>query len=396
MSINRNSRVLPVWRSAFLRDQVVVARLGCMHRVTFLLVMMWLVVGDVRFASAATPEEVILAWKQREQAAETFRFAGHVEEVVPARSRPPSPFAKSPGQEAMPARDVLLRRQFRYLVKDDMAHYHEQGEFWKQIPGEVRTRTYSTNIDGSIVNQLFNEDDPDAIYPFGVIHYDGSATLVTGKSDISAVTLVYRPLSQFLPSFGASSSALRTGEPQSTPPPSGVASVTFGPSSHPHIVIYVWTDAARGHLPVRWLREQSGKLVHDEAIEYRQEGGGWVPSSWRTQSFKRGKLLGFCDVTVAESAVNIPLDDRHFAIEFPYGTWVNEIRGKEERTFLVQDNGRRRYLAEDELDIKNYEQLMQPTSPPYGFAVLCVVIVALVCLVVVYRRQRKRASHQSP
>lgn len=326
-------------------------------------------------ALGATDTDVLRAWRKREAETASLRFTCDVEEVVMKRTRDPS--GRSKDAEPLPKEDLLLRREFQYAVMQRNAIYSEEGQIWDHWDGAVVERRFRMNCIGEVQSSLYIEaGDP---IPAGFVQAARPYRLGRDAPNL-AITLIYRPLSQFLSVGDVKEDTLAIRDAASTPTPDGLVSVAWNPDATQSIIL--WTDPQRDYLPVRCLREHSGRLGYDLSIEYNNDGGTWVPSQWEERGFTKGELTHLEKTSVKEFEINGRLSDDLFKVEFPNGTWVTEIgRDDSEVVYLILNDGTRRYLSKDENDVRNYATLMRDGSAA-GFRWLALVAVSVCALFV--------------
>ncbi|MFV1965064.1 MAG: hypothetical protein ACC628_06545 [Pirellulaceae bacterium] len=232
-------------------------------------------------------------------------------------------------------------------------------------------------------------------FPGAAVYHNRMDYTTTGEYHVVTLTLVWRPLACYLPRLRIPEEAICMRECRATPAPEGLATVAFWPPAASHWIHYVWADPARGYLPVRCLLEDSGSVIHDTSIEYRRgESGEWIPVGWSEKRFNsNGRLRDSSQFRVLDCSIDQPIPDRAFEIAIPHGTWVNEQRDGNRTTYLVLEDGTRRYLSNHERDVRLYDELMHPRarkSRPRlrivaavcgGFILLIVVAIARIsCL----------------
>jgi hypothetical protein len=91
-------------------------------------------------------------------------------------------------------------------------------------------------------------------------------------------------------------------------------------------VARILVDPARGHLPVKFIAERSGKVRDDLHIKYQQQKDfGWVLSESYVRLYdSRGEKTTERDVVVQTCEVNKELNKELFDVDFPVGTPITE------------------------------------------------------------------------
>lgn len=319
--------------------------------------------GEDVWAATDTPgtEEVVAAWRQREENVKSLRFVCQCDHVITQGSLHAPSFLRRSQETVIPPEDTSLKLNFTYLLEGKKVFYSQTGQKWdpRQNKPATEDSSYSFDSESKVFKTLSAKGE--GICPQAAEFYDyAGPSLLFGKSTISPLALIYRPFAHYLPDRQISVETTCMRECRAAPTPQALVSIAFWPVKSPDSIHYVWVDPAREYLPCRCLLERSGNVIYDLSIEYRKdESGQWVPKKWNAKSFGMdGKLESIHRIQVLECSINRPVGDKAFDITFPYGTWVNEYRDGESRSYLVFKGGRRRYLSGSERDVRQYEQLM--------------------------------------
>lgn len=318
--------------------------------------------GEGVWAGTDTPgtEEVIAAWRQREEDVKSLRFVCQCDHVIKRGSlRTPPHIRKSRGA-VIPPEDTSLELNFTYLLEGKKAFYSQTGQEWSPLRNKAATKDFSCSLDSESEVLKILSAKGEGICPHGMESDNVARHSLFGESTIVPLVLIYRPFTHYLPDRQISVETTCLRECRAAPTPQALVSIAFWPARIPDAIQYVWVDPARKYLPCRCLVERSGNVIYDLSIEYREgESGQWVPEKWNVKRFgKDGRLESIRRTQVLEYSINRPVGDKAFDIAFPYGTWVNEHRDGVSRSYLVFKGGRRRYLSESERDVRQYEQLM--------------------------------------
>ncbi|HUE72323.1 MAG TPA: hypothetical protein VMP01_15670 [Pirellulaceae bacterium] len=164
------------------------------------------------------------------------------------------------------------------------------------------------------------------------------------------------------------------------------------------IVNLLHVDPAREFVVLRWAEEVDGRLSAQIDITYSQDATiGWVPSGWNLAFMPRGVIVERCTAKVTDYALNEPLSDKLFVIDFPAGTFVDDRasgtqylvrRGGEKRPIAPVE--RRRGATWEELMATEYGQAGLRTDR-WSYRTLIVAIggfLALCVVVLLVRRWR--------
>lgn len=316
--------------------------------------------GEGVWAATDTPgtEEVIAAWRQREEDVKSLRFVCQCDHMVKRGTLRVPPFVRRSQETVIPPEDTSLGLNFTYLLEGKKALYSQTGQKWDFRQNKPAPKDFSCSFDSEVLKMLFEKGD--GICPQACEFDDGAGPSVFGESTIVPVVLVYRPFAHYLPDRQIAVETACLRECRAAPTPQALVSIAFWPVHTPDWIQYVWVDPARAYLPCRCLLEKSGNVIYDLSIEYREaESGQWVPKEWNAKHFGMdGRLESIRRTQVLECSINCSVGDEAFDITFPYGAWVHERRDGKNRSYLVFKGGRRRYLSESERDVRQYEQLM--------------------------------------
>jgi hypothetical protein len=161
----------------------------------------------------------------------------------------------------------------------------------------------------------------------------------------------------------------------------------------------VWVDPARQFIPVRYFAVDQGKVTRQLEIDYDPDGvAGFLPKAWKdVRLLPAGVVEDSVTATVTKTALNRPLPDDTFEVQYPEGTWVRNYDTGER---YIQRKHDKRPIPPGEYDGKNYEQLLHSEPPGSlwrGRWLRLVVINVVVIGVVVgalysYRRIRRRQT----
>jgi hypothetical protein len=117
-------------------------------------------------------------------------------------------------------------------------------------------------------------------------------------------------------------------------------------------VAHIFVDAARGHLPVKFVTEGNGKVGTDFHIKYKQqEDFGWVLSESFVRLYdSRGEKTTERDVVVQNCEINKKLNKKLFEIDFPVGTPITEQTPDGERYSVRDADGSMKSVSKDRFD----------------------------------------------
>lgn len=141
-------------------------------------------------------------------------------------------------------------------------------------------------------------------------------------------------------------------------------------------------------------------------IEYTQDRKlGWIPRSWTTTTMdEAGERLEFVDEELEFLKVNIGLSDEEFSVDFGPQTLVTDMRQGSRLYFLVQQDGSRREMSEEE-KVRLYSGAMKQVFPSlsnqtreggtitwYVLLAMMALLIAVVLVFVFKRPSRGRSK----
>jgi hypothetical protein len=89
----------------------------------------------------------------------------------------------------------------------------------------------------------------------------------------------------------------------------------------------------------------------------KSESGDSVVSGWKISKFgEDGAVISTVESVVTNAEFNLSLDRSEFTIDFPAGTYVNNLEGPQD--YIVRSDGSKRLVAGSEND-KSYEELLK-------------------------------------
>ena len=157
-------------------------------------------------------------------------------------------------------------------------------------------------------------------------------------------------------------------------------------------------DPNREFVPLRFVESVRQKPFFQIELRFRSDTkNGIVPDGWTiVYQDDNGGIKTSQVAKVTSFAINDSISNEKFEIEFPPGTWVRDLRSKNE--YIVRPDYSRRHITAEELRGNfTYEQLLSSDpgrgSMRFWFVSLNVVLVLVVLAIIILRRLRNvRAS----
>ncbi|WP_237607744.1 hypothetical protein, partial [Roseimaritima sediminicola] len=139
-------------------------------------------------------------------------------------------------------------------------------------------------------------------------------------------------------------------------------------------------------------RPDSTSKLRSISLQYeRLPQIGWFPSAFRIVRYANdGRIIEVTESSEIEATVNQPLADETFQIQFPRGTWVNDLNSGE--SYLVRPGKPNRVVLNGEFNGANLEELLNSETPypsrRHGYLVAFSLIVLTVILAFMYWPRR--------
>jgi hypothetical protein len=327
-------------------------------------------------------DDVVRAWKRREERIRSGRFAWtETRTVVKGAWVDPQDSKK-----VVPPRDLTWTIKTEWTWEGPRMRTTRKGSRWDHEKEEFLPYDYVSVWDGTI-NKSF---DPFRDQKVGII---GSGPLDLGLRDYFPMRMAYRPFIGFQP--GRFTKSRESGDRD----------------GRPHIIVedtsgeQYWLDPARDFTVARYLLFQDRLPLVRMDISYRQdESGEWVPIAWTDVGLSReGRIEESSKNEVSDYALNVTVEPETFALDFPVGTWVEDNVAN--TRYIVRENGSTRPITEEEMlrpgityqDVVESESGMAglPARPWWSrLTVPLVLAVVAGAIVLIYRRKRGSARQQ--
>ena len=313
-------------------------------------VIAWLLLGSlsVKATAEGVPDALRQAWRRRQDAVKTARFEWQGDcQMRPWSSEAPLVPIQLPGVFMLDGNKC--RYSTRQINLQDKVADRTEGGYLSTFDG----RRSMSLTDGKV-----------GVQSVGIIHapqaYDDIRNI-----HLLAVTLCLRPLD---PSFhgGVQLSDFDVVSRNETIDnrPCVLLRQRSG-ASEGGIVHLLYVDPAREYVVLRWAEQVNGQLSAQIDITYASDRTiGWVPSAWSLVLMSSGVITERATDSVNEYALNEPLSDKLFAINFPAGTYVDDRPAGTK--YLLKHGGEKRLIAPVERRRgATWEQLM---TTEYGKA----------------------------
>lgn len=346
--------------------------------------------------AVATLDEIVEAWRSREQRTRTAKFEWTESETVAAGSMPPPLMGDLPSPG--PPEDVTLQRKVALTLDADMLRYEYEGPQWVVNRQQFLPRRYLYVFDTKQGTTYFG-DDLREVRRFNPVGF------ITGPERMGefnnwrllAVLLHCRAcdpkLVRFDPAaYRVSSKLGAVGERQC---------VILEPKEQSLRPTSYWVDPERDFAVLRVEQSFEGKPVDKLDVSYKRDRlAGWVPWSWKEVNVadKTCELRYQYSATVTKYEVNSSIPASEFQFNFPPETEVVDTR--DGTHYIVRPGDAKRIVTPRERDAGvPYEVLLATESGeglPGGMAgrgyvllyMLLGVAVPALLIWVLYRRAK--------
>ncbi len=231
-------------------------------------------------------------------------------------------------------------------------------------------------------------------YPIGTVFADATYKDLR-NIHIRALLLSFRPLHCDTPLW-------ETERLQLDPQPRRVAAdaecIALSYKSPSGTLTRRWVDPVRGFIVIQETSHYpDGQRFSQVDIHYSKDPDfGWIPSAWEGSLFGAGsgRVLQTSDSIVTDYALNVPIPDHTFRIDFPIGTFVHDQKRAE--SYVVQEGARKRFVSSSDLEAGlSYHDLMQDSSSgTWTWRSWLTITGLLLVTAVIWRACRRRVcSH---
>lgn len=296
----------------------------------------------------ATIEEIVVRWKQRQEATKTFRITW-TQTVLYPKSGYSTAYPSVTGAGAtFPPNDLTLAQSGLVVMDDTKARYEYQGHAYSTISKSFTESSIASRYDGKTGASLREAQE-------------GDYTLVTRRTATAPPRLSSTITEPFLRAFRPANSQLSgldldyfqvTGR-RSAVNSRDCIELTLR-SAQPGVKTTLWLDPEREYHVVRYhqtLERGVFSLIQDDVRYEKDSSGRWLPNSWiHTQKNRTGGVLLTVNAKVTECEVCGPVDSDLFDTKPPNNSRVTEFRpdGKTEQYVIRPDGNRRDVLAGEE------------------------------------------------
>lgn len=302
--------------------------------------------------------DIAESWTARQKETDTARFLlsetlliakGTMPPLRPRRSAPPPP----------PAEDVSLRTEHLLVLAGKKVRYNQSGDQFDRTEGKVVTRIRNSAFDGTLTKAFLPHGLGD--FPRGMVIPSTSHTdslLVV----LSPLFINYRGGSQELLPFNLSQMQASEEVAQIR----GRPCIILKGKKDANVpgVHTLWLDSVRPFALMRYNTTADGRVSLQVDLDYETDPKGRAtPTGWKYVYYQSdGSFRQSSEIKIKELGLNVALSPQEFAVEFPPGTIVTDMReANEKANYLVRPDGERRIINSGEKKT-SYQQIANSDS----------------------------------
>lgn len=340
-------------------------------------------------AGGLTVQEVVRAWKARQDDAKTLRFEWTQTETI-------MPYGLSPD---FPARQLVHDVSVAVSIERGMVRHSSRGPRYSPANNECLPQWYLNVFDGVLNKSFFGyAESPDArFFPTGFLGKKEDGNVDRDNADLRAILLTYRPVHREL--GGKFDDTGYTILPRRALVDGRECRLLVRSGN---LCSSYWVDPKRAFLVLRYTAGRGEKPTYQLDIRYtRDETHGWTPAGWRSMLMHTGSdTMRFQKVAkVVKFEINGTIPPSEFQFAFPPGTRVTDENTGER--YIVRDDGARRLITAEEIRGRaTYEEMLATDSGQAlsarrgrgsGLWLYCVGLVAFMLPLVLALKRLKRA-----
>jgi len=316
--------------------------------------------GPVTAQDAALPEEILSAWRHREQAVRSARF--ELKETITY----PKHTQSGKSGRSHPEKDATFDQTRTFSLQDLMLRHTTDGPKWNAEREEFVPRPYACVTNG-VTSKAFHgvSAASNDNYPVGFVKADAKHQDLDNYH-IYPILVTYRPLYPGTELVDTQRWRVKPEQPLLSGVSCVVIAAQFGSVSKS-----LWLDPARGYVPLRQIWVLDGRTFFQLDVTYGHAdlSAGErvpVPIRWHAVHYETGGgVHENCVTTTVKSELNRTLPKEEFEFEFPVGTKVRDSKSKE--FYIIRDGSAKRIITDDEMSRgSNYEELLATESGQAG------------------------------
>jgi hypothetical protein len=333
-------------------------------------------------------EDILKAWKAKEQAVRSFKVQWTEARMLPKGGRMPA--GPSPNGQEQPPKDVTYEIPYEVIIDQEKSCIKYTSKSWSDDKAVDDERT--TSFDGKNCRILTRTGY--TAWPQATIrkeHYN----IELDNFHILPVMMCIRPFHMGTKEILPISKLTHRGIVDIRGNKCIKLSATK--SSESELIFYV--DPASNFSIVRYESWSRGSLSIAMDIDYAKHGSEWYPSAWKLLwQYSNGILRESGQATVRHLAVNESVSSEVFALEFPTGTRVTDATSDPQLHYIVKDKGQKRMIPMEDMGatyeaIVNTEpgsahQWQKPSSLNY-LLIACCCGLGLLCVLAFWRFRRR-------
>lgn len=333
-----------------------------------------------------TMDEILRAWKARQDKATTARFEMKVERTLPKGSSTlllqMSGFGpKEPASNLDPPQDIIVNGTSKVSMNGPKMRYSFDVPAWNRIKHKTYDEHYIDVFDGQLCKFLRNPNEPNTQdYPAAVI---SNGTRANAALQFSIVPIVWAIRGDDPNYYNLLNGFKPTGQAVSIGNTTCVELQMKRPNSDNREVFYL--DSSRDYIVVRKVTIDGGVPTWQMDISYMPDRiVGWVPQSW--EYIIRGATMNSIIEAerrfVSHYEIGNPIGNSEFDIELPAGTRVMDNTKQRSVQYVIQEGPKKgRIIPSDQSP--TYQELQIPESR-FNRSLVLIFWGGVFCLIIVF------------
>lgn len=352
-----------------------------------------------------TTEQILRAWKARQDKAVTAHFEMSVESTIPKGSSTlrvqAAGFAPkaAAGGEVEPPQDTIVKGTSSLSLSGSKMRYSYDVPQWDRGHNELHEVHYADTFDGRLFKSLRNPSEPNkANYPAGHVEKAEGTHSVTQLAIIPLIWALRGDHKQFFHNLAQFDV---TGRKVAISDQSCLELVRrTQPGGNKREVMYV--DPMRDYVVARMAIMVEDKPTMQVDVAYSPDKAvGWIPHSWEytIRLSSNNSLLEAQRRTVTSYEIGGPIDDSEFDLQFPPGTRVMDRSEGGNVQYVIREDSSKGRVIPSALT-PTYEELKKSDRKPNRLRLFIiwggVLALILVCWILIRRRSRRVARGAGP
>ena len=265
----------------------------------------------------------------------------------------------------IPQEDQYYTQSHKFLFEGEKTAHESTTHLLKLKTNEFYNEIAQNTFDGFECRML-KEPDLQNEFPYGRIYPKGKPNIEIDLLTLEPIYQCYHLCSNRLPILNIDRFEIDPAGGDIN----GTRCIILSDRKSPNSGVNrsYWIDPARNHLILRFVVQNERYLQRRTNFEYVNHAEhGWVPNGWLIESFdESGAITQSIEASVSEFQINPAVSPTDFTIQFPVGTYVDDLPTK--GFYIQKENGNERRILVSEKGasyntLLNTESGMAATQP---------------------------------